>query len=122
MNHVGYGSSIFLPAFNPFADPSYFHNCDGEPGWDHSKNSERCHALTTQQWADRLLAMQISTALCRSKQLFAGCDENCNIPVNNTFEQGWHCQLESLPDLNQSLPFVRQQFSAFVSQVLDQYT
>ena len=27
MNHVGYGSSVFLPAFNPFSDPSNFHNC-----------------------------------------------------------------------------------------------
>jgi alpha-amylase len=27
MNHVGYGSSPFLAPFNPFSDPSYFHNC-----------------------------------------------------------------------------------------------
>ena len=33
MNHVGYGSSVFLPAFNPFSDPSYFHNCTLAGGW-----------------------------------------------------------------------------------------
>ena len=27
LNHVGYGSSIFLPPFNPFSDPSNFNNC-----------------------------------------------------------------------------------------------
>ena len=27
LNHVGYGSSIFLPPFNPFSDPGNFNNC-----------------------------------------------------------------------------------------------
>ena len=29
-NHMSYGSSIFLPAFNPFSDPEYFNNCSGK--------------------------------------------------------------------------------------------
>jgi len=34
-NHVGYGSNVNLPAFNPFYDPAYFHDCTGgrAGGW-----------------------------------------------------------------------------------------
>jgi hypothetical protein len=29
---VGYGSNVNLPAFNPFYDPAYFHDCTGRCG------------------------------------------------------------------------------------------
>lgn len=31
-NHVGYGSDVHLPAYNPFFQTSYFNNCTGECG------------------------------------------------------------------------------------------
>ncbi|EFN56269.1 hypothetical protein CHLNCDRAFT_30901, partial [Chlorella variabilis] len=82
MNHVGYGSSVFLPAFNPFSDPSNFHNCT-----------------------------------------LAGCDPDCNIPADNpTYDQQWHCQLSGLPDLNQSIPYVREMFADYIQWILSQYS
>ena len=45
-NHVSYGSSIFLPEFNPFGSPEYFHDCTGLSGngmWVRREGNSRRH-------------------------------------------------------------------------------
>ena len=52
----------------------------------------------------------------------AGCDPDCNIPADNpTYDQLWHCQLSGLPDLNQSMPYVREMFADYIQWILSQY-
>ncbi|PSC67576.1 hypothetical protein C2E20_8791, partial [Micractinium conductrix] len=54
LNHVGYGSSIFLPPFNPFSDPSNFNNCTN---CDTDCNIPDDGPTFEQQWDCRLMGL-----------------------------------------------------------------
>lgn len=52
----------------------------------------------------------------------AGCDEHCSIPEQgSTGEQEVGCRLSGLPDLNHSVPFVREQLADWTNWMLDRY-
>ena len=134
-NHVGYGSNVNLPAFNPFYEPAYFHDCTG--GWAGGWAGGRAGGLAGERragglvvhvhfspapWGFEQMAWCCTSCTARTARCIAGCGPYCQIPTTNpSYRQQWDCFLSGLPDLNQSLPFVRDQLANWIKWMLPQF-